>query len=438
MQDELPYLINDADNHFVEPLDMYERYIEPRWRDKAVRFVTDDMGRKALFYGGRPSATALTRDSVPQNDEDLQRLAASAAAAAVSAEVGSAPKPGDGTARAPGMFLHKLNPYEGLDEAGRRALIEKFRDQEESWGNRDLRLALMDEQGINAAVMFPGIVLTLEVEFQDDVDAIYANTRAFNRWIYDQIGYKHQNRIFLPPYISLADVDLAVVEVERVIDEGAPLVLFLPGHAHGGRDNTRGGRSIADPHFDPVWARINEAGVRVATHLAPTDYAKYGADWSEDPDAVLRDFDGLQWVLFWGDRPAMETVAGMIMHNLFGRFPNLHVLIAEQGTVWLPYILRKLDHAHAMDRGAKWGNLDRRPREIFRDHFIVPPFPEENVQRVVQEVGIEPIVFGSDFPHGEGLAYPRQYVGAQLQGMDAHDVAAIMRDNLARFLGLPV
>jgi predicted TIM-barrel fold metal-dependent hydrolase len=133
----------------------------------------------------------------------------------------------------------------------------------------------------------------------------------------------------------------------------------------------------------------------------------------------------------------METVAGMIMHNLFGRFPNLHVLIAEQGTVWLPYILRKLDHAAAMGRGAKWGKLDRRPREVFRDHFIVPPFPEENVQRVVQEVGIEPIVFGSDFPHGEGLAYPRQYVGAQLKGMNDDDVAAIMRDNLARFLRLP-
>ncbi|MEO8698092.1 MAG: amidohydrolase family protein, partial [Acidimicrobiales bacterium] len=118
------------------------------------------------------------------------------------------------------------------------------------------------------------------------------------------------------------------------------------------------------------------------------------------------------------------------------RFPNLHVLIAEQGTVWLPYILRKLDHAHAMGRGAKWGKLDRRPREVFRDHFIVPPFPEENVQRVVQEVGIEPIVFGSDFPHGEGLAYPRQYVGAQLSGMSDSDVSAIMRDNLARFLNL--
>jgi predicted TIM-barrel fold metal-dependent hydrolase len=67
----------------------------------------------------------------------------------------------------------------------------------------------------------------------------------------------------------------------------------------------------------------------------------------------------------------------------------------------------------------------------------VAPFPEENVKRVVAEVGIEPIVFGSDFPHGEGLAFPSQYVSAQLQGMPDAEVKAIMRDNLARFLDLP-
>jgi predicted TIM-barrel fold metal-dependent hydrolase len=238
------------------------------------------------------------------------------------------------------MFLNRLNPYKGRTEAERRALIASFKEQEESWGNRDLRLALMDEQGINAAVMFPGHVLALEYEFADDVDAIHANTRAFNRWIHTEIGYAHRGRMFLPPYIALADVDLAVAEVERVIAEGAPMVLFMAGHAHGGRDNPHGGRSIADPVFDPVWARIDEAGVRVATHLGPTDYQKYGADLSEDPAAVLREFDGLQWALYWGDRPAMDTVASMIMHDLFGRFPNLQVLIAEQGTVWLTYILR--------------------------------------------------------------------------------------------------
>jgi predicted TIM-barrel fold metal-dependent hydrolase len=69
---------------------------------------------------------------------------------------------------------------------------------------------------------------------------------------------------------------------------------------------------------------------------------------------------------------------------------------------------------------------------------VVAPFPEENVRRVVDEVGIEPIVFGSDFPHAEGLAFPGDYVAAQLSGFAEPHVLAIMRDNLARFLGIAV
>jgi predicted TIM-barrel fold metal-dependent hydrolase len=133
----------------------------------------------------------------------------------------------------------------------------------------------------------------------------------------------------------------------------------------------------------------------------------------------------------------METVTSMIMHGLFDRFPDLHVCIAEQGTPWLPYLLRRLDNAWRIGRKARWGRLDRRPSEIFREHFVVAPFPEENVERVIAEVGIEPIVFGSDFPHGEGLAFPSEYVAAQLSGLSQEQVLAIMRDNLARFLGLP-
>lgn len=433
MPNELPFRINDADNHFVEPADMYERYIDPRHREKAVRWVRDEHGNRVQLFGGRPSKLAFTRESAPQTEEELERLATTAAGASADDR---APKPGDGGARSPGMFLNRLNPYKKLGEAERKELIAHFKQQEAAWGDRDLRLALMDEQGIHAALMFPGHVLSLEFEFADDVDAIHANARAYNRWIHAEVGYAHAGRMFLPPYLPLADVDQAVDELERVIAEGAPVVAIATGHAHGGRSDPRGGRSVADPVFDPFWARIDEAGVRVATHVGPTDYAKYGADLSEDPDAVLRDFDGLQYALYWGDRPAMETVACMIMHDLFGRFPGVRVCLSEQGTVWLPYILRKLDHAYLLGRQARFGRLERRPSEIFREHFVVAPFPEENVKRVIAEVGIEPIVFGSDFPHGEGLAFPADYVSAQLEGLPQEQVLAIMRDNLGRFLGI--
>ena len=132
---------------------------------------------------------------------------------------------------------------------------------------------------------------------------------------------------------------------------------------------------------------------RHASTGEPVSYTHLGADWSEDPTATFGQFDAFQWMMYWGDRPAMEFTAGTILHNLFGRFPNVKICLAEQGTVWLPYTLRKADHAFLMGRKAKWGTLDRRPSEIFKDHFVVAPFPEENVRRVVDEVGIGPVVF---------------------------------------------
>ena len=165
------------------------------------------------------------------------------------------------------------------------------------------------------------------------------------------------------------------------------------GHAHGGRDNPFGGRSLADPVFDEFWSICNEANIRLSVHLGGTDYQKYGADWSEDPNSVFGDFNAFQWTNYWGDRPAMELTWALVLHNFFGRFPNMKVCLSEMGTVWVPYAVRKMDHAFMLGRKAKWaenGRLDKRPSQIFREHFIVAPYPEENVARVVAEVGSSP------------------------------------------------
>ena len=73
--------------------------------------------------------------------------------------------------------------------------------------------------------------------------------------------------------------------------------------------------------------------------------------------------------------------------------------------------------------------------EIFRQHFIVAPY-RKRTSAMVDEIGIDPIVFGSDFPHGEGLAFPDQYVDAQLTSFTAEQQRKIMRDNLENFLNL--
>ena len=437
---DLPYFINDADNHFNEPPDCFELYIDPAKKDLAIRSVVAPDGTHMQLFAGKPSKFLSSKeDQVTFSKAELaQMLGDSSEVGTGRRRGGSMQERGSKELRViPGMLLNRLNPLKDLSEDERKAFVAEFREKSEAFGNRDLRLSLMDEQGIDKAIMYPAAAHDIEYEFADNIDALYANIRAFNRWMHEEVGYVADNRMWLPPYISFADPDLAVQELETVMADGAPMIQTKSGHAHGGRDNPYGGRSLADPAFDRFWSIANEAGIRLAVHLGGTDYQKYGADWSEDPNVVFGDFDAFQWMMYWGDRPAMELTAGLILHNFFGRFPNLRVVLSEQGTVWLPYTLRKMDHAFLMGRKAKWaenGRLDRRPSQIFRDHFVVAPFPEENVQRVVAEVGIEPIVFGSDFPHGEGLAYPSKYVDSQLASFSDDQQRRIMRDNLDNFL----
>jgi predicted TIM-barrel fold metal-dependent hydrolase len=438
MSDTLAYLINDADNHFTEPPDCFERYIEPSEKDLAIRYVKSPTGERMQLFAGKPSKFSVEQVTFSA-DELTKMLGETAHLKKDSTTSEGSDDDAEGNLRTgiPGTLLNRLNPLKGLSEEERVKLVAEFREQSEAYGNRDMRLALMDSQGIEKALMFPAAAHDIEYEFADNVDALYANIRAFNRWMHEEVGFVPDGRMFLPPYIALADPELALKELETVIAQGAPIIQMKAGHAHGGRDNPFGGRSPADPIYDGFWSRMNEAGIRLAVHLGGTDYQKYGADWSENPADTFGTFDAFQWMMYWGDRPAMDLTAALILQNFFGRFPNIKVCLSECGTVWLPYTLRKMDHAFLMGRKAKWsetGRLDRRPSQIFREHFVIAPYPEENVERVVAEAGIEPIVFGSDFPHGEGLPYPYKYVEAQLSSFSPEDQRRIMRDNLENFL----
>ena len=434
---ELSYKINDADNHFTEPADCFVRYIDPQLADLAIRPVETANGRRMKLFAGKPSKFLSSKtDQTTFSSEELAKMLGDSVTVESLRKAGG--EDGEATMRiVPGSFLNRLNPLKGLSDEERKAFIQDFRDKSEAFGNRDLRLALMDEQGIDKALMFPAEAHDIEYEFADNIDALYANIRAFNRWMHEEVGYVAAGRMFLPPYISFAEPELAIKELKQVISDGATIIQTKAGHAHGGRANPFGGRSLADPIYDEFWNICNSEGIHLTCHLGGTDYQKYGADWSEDPEAVFGDFDAFQWMHYWGDRTAMELTSALILHNFFGRFPNMRVCLSELGTVWVPYTIRKMDHAFLMGRKAKWaenGRLNARPSEIFRKHFVVAPYPEENVQRAVSEIGIEPIVFGSDFPHGEGLAHPGKYAAAQLSSFSDADVKLIMHDTLENFL----
>jgi predicted TIM-barrel fold metal-dependent hydrolase len=334
---------------------------------------------------------------------------------------------GEGGQVIPGSLLTRLNPLKDLDAAGRKEFARHYRDLQEQLDNPADRLTVMDAQGIQCAVNYAALP-GMEVEFEDDFDGLYANLIALNRYLGAEWGYNYEGRLFTPPFVSFADPDGALALLDEIMKVEVPKVIQT---STGPSMHT----SPFRPENDRFWSICSEAGIKLCTHLATvTRYGAQGLEWSED-EVMLGDMDAFQWAFYYGDRPAMETVGAAILQGWFARFPKMQLLLSEQGTVWVPYTIRKLDHAFLMGRRATWGKLDRRPSEYFQDHCFVAPFPEENVDRVVEAVGIKPIVFGSDFPHGEGLPEPELYLG-QLKNLNDDDTRLVMRDNLARFLDL--
>ena len=389
----LEYGLFDADNHYYEPRDCFTRYLEPEFRDRAVMSVVEADGREHVMIGDR----RFTFLDQPFRDDWAR----------------------------PGSLREMLRAM------GSGSFVESdvVVPVDPAYINRDARLALMDAQGVEAVLIFPTLAVCVEHFMKDDPDQMYANFHAFNRWLDDDWGFAHQDRIFATPLLSLLDVDRAVTELEWALDRGAKCVALRPGPAFG--------RSPADPCFDPFWARVNEAGVLVAFHIAESGYNEMmSVHWGEEANPSSHRQSAFQWCNFYGDRPIMDTFSALVLHNLFGRFPDVRCLSVENGSLFVPYLLKQMNKMNGMGRNGPWlgGRITEKPSEIFKRHVWVSPFHEEDVPALADVIGADRVLFGSDFPHAEGLAEPRDFAES-LDGMSEPDVRKIMRDNLRDLLG---
>lgn len=386
-------LLIDADNHYYEPDDCFTRHLESRFvPDRAIhvrRDREDGLGR--VFFG----------------DQRLSWMKCS---------------PAD-VSGAPGALQDYLR---GRSARGSfvDAPVNSYRDHPE-FMQRAPRLELMDRQGVQAAVFLPSLAVTVETDLRHDAEAMYANFRAFNRWLEDEWGYGADRTIGVP-LMSLADCDLAVTELERVIDRGARMVDLRPGPVYG--------RSPADPHLDPFWARCAEAGIVVCFHSGNHGlFEFYSANWGEDPYSPGIFASPFQNVICTMERAAYDTMAALVLHRLFHRHPTLRVISIENGSEWVPTLMKDMDKAVGKGRDV-WAEDDI-PSQIFREHIWVVPYHEDSVHSLIEAIGVEHVVFGSDFPHPEGLKEPVDYF-QDLAGLSAEHTRRIVHDNAAELLGI--
>ena len=181
----------DADGHILEPPDLWERYLEPKYRDRALRFVLDDDGLEELEIGGKRSL--MSRRGFPSTlgamgDPDLRAMQ-----------------------KDPERTYLREAPFGSMDP--------------------DERLELLDAEGIDAAVLYTTVGLLWEAEL-DDPELSQAYTRAYNRWICEFCA--DSPRLVPTAHLSLSDPKAAAAELERAVGEGAKGAYVAP-FTHDGR-----------------------------------------------------------------------------------------------------------------------------------------------------------------------------------------------------------
>ena len=376
----------DCDNHYYEARDAFTRHVPKLMQPRCVQWCEID-GRHHHLVGGK-----------------LARAVANPTWNPIA-------KPG-------AMYEYFRGNPNG------RNPIEMLRDREplpDYYMEPEARLKRMDQQGLEALWLFPTLGVLYEELIKEDTAAVKTLFRAFNRWLDEDWGVAYQGRIFGAPYITLCDVDFACEELEWALERGARLVVMRPAAAW----TASGPKSPTDPIFDAYWARVNEAGVTVVVHAGDSGYTTHG--YARDGfSASLGGAGNYRPSIksFNIERAAYDFLITVMYEKLFERFPSVRIASVENGSEFLPDLFRKLEQS----RSRMPGYYGEDPGELFRRNVWINPFWEDDVDEVAELMGPERVIFGSDWPHIEGMPEPRDYLPEVAKFSEAEQLK-IMRDN---------
>jgi len=391
----LDFPVFDADNHMYETTDALTKYL-PKKYEGVIKYVQVN-GRTKI------AVRNVISDYIPNP----------------TFEVVAAPG-------AQEEYFKHGNP----DGKSRREIMGKPIKALPAFFSPEPRLQLMNELGIDRALMWPTLASLLEERVHDDPELVHAVVHALNQWMDEHWTFNYQDRMFPTPVIHMGILDEAIRELDWVVERGARIVLIRPAPAWG----WAGPRSPALPEFDPFWTKVAEAGVVVGMHASDSGYQRYTNEWEGIRDAEMTPFkggSGFAAIQAHQGRPIIDTVSSLVGHGLCSRFPTLRFAPVENGSNWVRPLIEHMQFA--WDHSPK--AFDENPVEVFKRNVYVHPFHEEDPKGLIDLIGADRVLFGSDFPHPEGMSDPISFVD-DLEGLPEDTIRKVMGGNLSRLMGL--
>jgi predicted TIM-barrel fold metal-dependent hydrolase len=271
-----------------------------------------------------------------------------------------------------------------------------------------------------------------QVAHAQERDVLIAGTRALNRAM--GAFCAHDERL---KAIGYAPLRLGPEAAGALMDEGFADGCYSFMVDTNEPDDTA--RSFTHPDFDPIWNRFERAGAPFLMHV----------DVNGDYQAVSRSFrnNGRDAATLGGDGPSdvlglvtirnsVELFAtAMVFDGVFERHPGLKGLSLEHGAVWLPSWLRAIDTAAKAFR-RQLAAREFPPSETVRRHLKFCPFAGEPLGWIIENIGSELLVFGSDYPHPEGTADPIGLFEKAMPGCNPETLDRFYHRNMQELMGI--
>lgn len=370
----------DADGHINEPADLWDRYIDPVYRDRAIRIRTGEDGLDYLELDGHRSkyfdAEILSRGT----------------------SMGSTLE--ERTAIKHGGYTKNI-PFGGNDP--------------------EQRISLLDQENLTKALIYPTICLEWEVE-TTDFELADAYTRAYNRWVVDFCSDSN-GRLVPIAHICLTTGEAAAKELERAVTAGAKGAFVSP--------YTLSDKAHAHKDYDPFWAAAQDLGVPVGIHPV-----------AEPPNRrVYQRFRemykwGEWWVDMLGGQGPQQAFLGLFQYGLFDRFPQVKVVMLESGAGWIGHMLDRMDAAYKTALGNSVP-LKEVPSYYFQRQCWISADPDERaLPYLIEYIGADKFFWASDFPHDDHSCDYIKDLTRMVESLSGESRNKVLGGNVARVYGL--
>lgn len=367
----------DGHGHIMEPVDLWTNYIDPKYRDRALRFARSPEGIDYMVVDNKPSPYSY----------------------------GVAPFVG-------GIGI----PYERLAMAG----AIHYEDGPKAASDPPMRLQYLDAEGIDISLIYPSCGLIWGAELKD-VALSDAYTRAYNNWAFDFCSGS-DGRLVPLAFLPVLDIEVAIAEIRRTARQGAKgYVMFATPLTTFG---------FWSGQYDRLWAEIEASGLPIVFHPALNERF-FGCQWANESVGITDD----RYLLYLETCSVVVDIQGALAQLFQGgvldRFPRLKVVMLEIGAGWIWPFLERSDVKYKRVGAAS--PLKLLPSEYFSRQMWVGVEPHESmIPDLVARFGADRFLWGTDFPHWDNPPETLRDVCGRIEGLNSSEQQDILGNNARR------